>query len=77
MDDLDRFILEAELKDGWRAVSIHEIQRDQPNRCRTYVARNPSGDMGFVKVLPPRVAKILNFFKELEREFESRFPLHV
>jgi hypothetical protein len=36
MDDLDRFILEAELKDGWRATVIHEIQRDQPNRCRAY-----------------------------------------
>jgi hypothetical protein len=54
MDDLDRFILEAELKDGWRATAIHEIQRDQPNRCRTYVARNLSSDMGFVKVLPPK-----------------------
>jgi hypothetical protein len=35
MDDSDRFILEAELKDGRRATAIHEIQGDQPNRCVT------------------------------------------
>ena len=53
VDDLDKFILDAELKDGWRATGIHEVQRDQPNRCRTYLARNAAGELGFVKVLPP------------------------
>ena len=29
VNELDKFILAAVLKDGWRATSIHEIQRDQ------------------------------------------------
>jgi hypothetical protein len=37
MDALDKFILEAELIHGWRATAVHEVQRDQPNRCRTYL----------------------------------------
>jgi hypothetical protein len=31
--ELDKFILDAPLQDGWRATGIHEVQRDQPNRC--------------------------------------------
>lgn len=53
MDALDEFILEAELIHGWRATAVHEVQRDQPNRCRTYHAKDADGQFGFVKVLPP------------------------
>ena len=39
MDALDEFILEAELIHGWRATAVHEVQRDQPNRCIVFLIR--------------------------------------
>ncbi len=72
MDDLDRFILDAELKDGWRATGIHEVQRDQPNRCRTYLARNAAGELGFVKVLPPSTDDLEQMRLHLEEFFAEK-----
>jgi serine/threonine protein kinase len=72
MDDLDRFILDSELTNGWRATEIHEVQRDQPNRCRTYLARNPAGELGFVKVLPPSTDDLEQMRLHLEEFFSER-----
>jgi serine/threonine protein kinase len=70
MDALDKFILDTELVAGWRATEIHEVQRDQPNRCRTYHARNADGKLGFVKVLPPSTENLDLMRLHLE-EFNS------
>lgn len=52
MDELDRFVLGSTLADGWKVSGLHEVARDQPNRCRTYQAIHPTKGRGFVKVLP-------------------------
>ena len=70
MDALDKFILEAELIHGWRATAVHEVQRDQPNRCRTYHAKDADGQFGFVKVLPPSTENLDLMRLHLE-EFNS------
>ena len=70
MDALDKFILEAELIHGWHATAVHEVQRDQPNRCRTYHAKNADGQFGFVKVLPPSTENLDLMRLHLE-EFNS------
>jgi serine/threonine protein kinase len=72
MDDLDRIILETTLVGGWRAIAIHEIQRDQPNRCRTYYARDLSGQHGFVKVLPPSSQDLEQMRFHLEEFFSEK-----
>jgi eukaryotic-like serine/threonine-protein kinase len=72
VDELDEFILAAKLKDGWRATSIHEIQRDQPNRCRTYLARNDAGELGFVKVLPPSTDDLEQMRLHLEEFYSEK-----
>lgn len=72
VDELDKFILAAVLKDGWRATSIHEIQRDQPNRCRTYLARNDAGELGFVKVLPPSTDDLERMRLHLEEFYSEK-----
>jgi eukaryotic-like serine/threonine-protein kinase len=72
MDDLDKFILDAKLKDGWRATGIHEIQRDQPNRCRTYLASNSARELGFVKVLPPSTDDLDQMRLHLEEFFSEK-----
>ncbi len=53
MDDLDKFVVGSSLAGGWRVTDIHEIQRDQPNRCRAYKAVHTSGLKGYVKLLSP------------------------
>jgi serine/threonine protein kinase len=72
VDELDRFILGAELKNGWRAVSVHEIQRDQPNRCRTYLARNQAQELAFVKVLPPSTDDLDQMRLHLEEFYSEK-----
>lgn len=68
MDELDSYVLNTPLARGWRATEIHEVQRDQPNRCRSYRAVDPSGITGFVKLLPPSTADV-----ELMRQHLDEF----
>jgi eukaryotic-like serine/threonine-protein kinase len=72
MDELDKYILSTDLKDGWRATAIHEIQRDQPNRCRTYLATNQVGELGFVKVLPPSTDNLEQMRLHLEEFYSEK-----
>jgi serine/threonine protein kinase len=72
MDDLDAFILKTPLIDRWQASEIHEVQRDQPNRCRTYLASNPSGQRGFIKVLPPSTEDLRMMQLHLEEFFAEK-----
>jgi hypothetical protein len=72
MDELDKYILGTDLKDGWRATGIHEIQRDQPNRCRTYLATNQVGELGFVKVLPPSTDNLEQMRLHLEEFYSEK-----
>jgi len=54
MDELDQFLIGRELADGWIIKAPREIHRDAVSACRSYVAKNVSGDTAFVKVLDPR-----------------------
>ena len=72
MDELDRFVLAAPLTDTWKATHVHEIQRDQPNRCRTYHAVHASGRRGFVKVLPPTTHDLELMRRQIDEFFYEK-----
>lgn len=54
LDPLDAFFLGKTLEGGWTVERCHEVARDTPSRCRTFLARNNAGKRAFVKVLDPR-----------------------
>lgn len=64
--------MDTPLASEWRATGIHEVQRDQPNCCRTYDARHISGQRGFVKVLPPSTQNLEQMRLHLEEFFSEK-----
>lgn len=53
-DELDKLLVGRTLDRGWEIVSVLDIGRDAPARCRTYVGKAPNGSPVFIKVLDPR-----------------------